>query len=373
MQQFYPEVNIQLLFSRSILTLRKRRLLLFSCAFIVGLSAIRGQDIHYSQFHNAPFEINPALTGIARGDIRVMGNYRGQWGSVPVGYKTYSIAADMQFIERYYKEGFFSGGLMLTHDQAGLSQLRSIDIGLNASYTKKLSPYIYTTIGIQLSANQRAFKLDDLTFDSQYDDNRGIFDESSSINENFSNQSNFFIDFAAGFNLRFQSHDNAVLVDRLEKRTKLDVGLGIFHITMPDQSFIDGYESLLPMRLSPYAQGTLKVTNGLDIIANGLAQFQYPYREFVVMGGAKLYISRQLGKQLAVQFDLGYRFNERFGDAYFPGLELQYNGWHLGFTYDVNVSDFQLATDGRGGPEISIRHLIRRVRPLQTFRACPLM
>ncbi len=371
MQQFYPKVKTQLLFLCSVL-LRKRNLLPV-LTFFVSLTAIHSQDIHYSQFHNAPFEINPALTGIARGDIRVMGNYRGQWSSVPVNYTTYSIAADMQFIERYYKEGFFSGGIMLTHDQAGLSRLRSIDIGLSASYTKKLTPHVYTTIGLQVSANQRSFKLDDLTFDDQYDSNRGIFDGNRSINEDFGNQSNFFFDLGAGFNLRFQSNDNAALVDRLEHRSKLDIGLGIFHITMPDQSFIDGYESLLPMRISPYAQGTLKLTDDFDIIANGLAQFQAPYREFVLMGGGRVFLSRKLGRQMSVQLDFGYRFNELFGDSYFPGIEVHYNSWLIGFTYDVNVSNIKVATDGRGGPELSIRHMIRKVRSLQTFRACPLM
>lgn len=373
MQQFYPKVKTLTLFCLRVVTLRKQKLLLFILAFLGIQSYIFCQDIHYSQFHNAAFEINPALTGISRSDIRVMGNYRGQWTSVPVNYRTFSLAADMQFIERYYREGFFSGGIMLTQDQSGFSRLNRLDIGLSGSYTKKLTSHVFASMGLMVSANQRAFKLDDLTFDNQYNDTRGIYDPALPINESFSNTSNFFMDLSAGFNLRFQSHDNAALVDKLEQRSKLDIGLGIFHIGMPDQSFVEGYKSKLSMRISPYVQGTLKLTENIDLIANGLAQFQDPYKEFVVMGGGRFHISRRLGRQIAAQFDLGYRFNEQFGDAYFPGIELTYNGWNVGFTYDINISDFEIATDGRGGPEISIRHLIRKVRPLQSFRACPLM
>ena len=268
---------------------------------------------------------------------------------------------------------FFAGGVVLSQDISGVSRLQTVNIGLSGSYIKKLDPHVYASMGVQLSANQRAFQLGELTFDNQYDENRGIFEASNPIGETFASRNNFFFDVAAGFNIRFQSNDNAALVDRLEKRSKLDVGIGIAHITMPDQSFIDGATSRLSMRISPYAQGRLKLTKDVDLVGNFLGQFQDPYKEILVMGGATVYLSKKLGKQLAAQFDFGYRFNDEFGDAYFPGIELMYNGWRVGFTYDVNVSGFDVATDGRGGPEFSIGYVIRKVRPLPHFRACPLM
>lgn len=331
------------------------------------------QDIHFSQFHNAPFSINPALTGIMRGDIRVMGNYRGQWQNVPVDFQTYGVAADMQFIERYYKEGFFAGGLAITYDQAGFSRLHTANIGLNGAYIKKLDPHVFASIGVQLSANQRAFRIDDLTFDNQFNEVRGVYDETLPSEESFDNARNFYMDVSAGFNIRIQSNDNAALVDRLENRSKLDFGLGIAHINMPDQSFTPGYSSPLSIRLSPYFMGTLKVANAIDLIGQGLAQFQDPYREYVGLLGAKIHLNRRLGKQYAIQFDFGYRFNDDFGDSYFPGIEVFINGWQAGFTYDVNISPFEVATQGQGGPELSVRYLIRKVRPVPAFKACPLM
>jgi hypothetical protein len=42
------------------------------------------QDIHFSQFFEAPLLRNPSLAGIFTGDLRVQGVYRTQWGSVTV-------------------------------------------------------------------------------------------------------------------------------------------------------------------------------------------------------------------------------------------------------------------------------------------------
>ncbi|MFH1322164.1 MAG: type IX secretion system membrane protein PorP/SprF [Bacteroidota bacterium] len=38
------------------------------------------QDIHFSQFYQTPLIINPALTGSFNGQVRVLMNYKDQWG-----------------------------------------------------------------------------------------------------------------------------------------------------------------------------------------------------------------------------------------------------------------------------------------------------
>ena len=373
MQNIYPQVKSMLSFLRPI-TMSIRTFLL-ATLFWIASTIVYGQDIHYSQFQNAPFTISPALTGIFKGDVRFMTNVRSQWEAVPVSYRTVTLAADMQFIDQYYKEGFFSGGIAFNYDYAGDSNFNWTNLGLSGSYTKKLSPFVYASIGLQGSVNQSAFNVRDLNFDVQYNSDRGVFDPSLPISENFNNTSNTFVDFGAGFNLRFQGHDNNDLVDRLEKRSKLDVGVGFGHILGPDMSFTEGTSLPLSMRVSPYLMSVIQITNNIDLVANGLAQFQNPYNEYVGMLGGKVHINRRLGNQLAIQLGLGYRFNEQFefGDSYIPQLHVDYNNWSVGLSYDINVSEFEAATDGRGGPELSLRYVIMKVKPLENFKACPIM
>src|SRR5579862_4264405 len=52
------------------------------------------QDLHFSQFFEAPLLRNPSLAGIFTGDYRVQGVYRDQWNSVTDGYRTGSFNAE---------------------------------------------------------------------------------------------------------------------------------------------------------------------------------------------------------------------------------------------------------------------------------------
>ncbi len=331
--------------------------------------ALQAQDIHYSQFYNAPMNISPGLTGIFPGDVRFMGNYRRQWNPV-VDYMTFTGVADMKFYPKAPRNGFFSGGLTFNYDQAGLSKLQLLHLGLSGSYTRRLSNHTYLTLGAQLSGNQRGFKLGALTFDEQYDPGRGRFDPNLDNGEDFNSTNRLFLDFATGLNFRIQKLSDAELVDELKQRSKLDVGVGLFHLNRPDQSFYDGYKSRLIMRVSPYVSGVLQLSNDIDFVANVNVQIQGPYREWLGMGGLRLHLERTPGKQISLQPGIGYRFDE-FGDAYFPTLEGTYNNWRLGLSWDVNVSDFSTATDRRGGPEISLQYIISK--PLPKFKICPLI
>lgn len=365
-----PKFKNTAFFKKNILKLKTH--IFLGVVFILSSLILPAQDIHYSQFYNAPFNINPALTGIFRGDVRFMGNYRSQWNSVPVDYMTFTAAADLKFIRRTAKKGFTSAGLIFNYDRAGISKLTLVNIGLSGSHTTQFSNKFFGTFGLMLSANQRNFKLDDLRFDNQFDNGRGQFNGDLPINEDFLNTSNFYFDLSAGINFRWQTYNRASLVDRLDKRSKIDFGVGVFHLTTPNQSFFKDFDAPLSIRISPYALGTLQVSKNIDLVANIIGQFQNPYKEILGMLGGKLHLNRKLGKQFAIQLGVGYRFQD-IGDSVMPSIEVFYNGWRAGFSYDINISDFNIATNRRGGPEFTISYIIRRVRPLPAFKICPLI
>src|SRR6187549_324575 len=52
------------------------------------------QDLHFSQFFEAPLLRNPSLAGIFTGDVRVQGVYRDQWNSFTNAYRTGSLNAE---------------------------------------------------------------------------------------------------------------------------------------------------------------------------------------------------------------------------------------------------------------------------------------
>jgi hypothetical protein len=61
-------------------------------SFILGNNLI-AQDLHFSQFYEAPLLRNPALAGLYEGDVRIQGIYKNQWNSISFPYQTGSINA----------------------------------------------------------------------------------------------------------------------------------------------------------------------------------------------------------------------------------------------------------------------------------------
>lgn len=350
--------------------MRKKNYLSLFAFFAV--TVLYSQDIHFSQFYNSPLTINPALTGIFRGDTRFNTLFKSQWASVPVDFLTFTASADTKFQAKADGNGFFAGGLNFYYDQAGASKLNLATLSLSGSYTQRISGKVFGTVGAMLSGNHRGFKLGGLTFDNQW--NGEQFDPGLDPRESFDNTGITFLDFGAGLNLRFQSLVEPELVDRLDKRSKMDIGVGLFHLNRPDQSFVDNDKDNLSVRVSTYFFGTLMVSNSVDLILNLNWQSQSPYDEDLGYLGTKIHLNRELGNQLALQLGLGYRINDfQKGASYYPVIELFYNGWHASFGYDITVSRFEVATRHRGGPEFNLRYIIHKVRPLPTYKICPLI
>ena len=74
--------------------IRKATYLLIIICFIYANNPLYAQDVHFSQYANTPFMINPALTGLMCGDFKASIHYRNQWTSFSNGYKTYAFNID---------------------------------------------------------------------------------------------------------------------------------------------------------------------------------------------------------------------------------------------------------------------------------------
>jgi len=313
-------------------TSRKGRALLY--AFLLSPFFAFGQDLHFSQYDKAPTNLNPALTGVFRGDMRFNGNYKSQWYAVPVSYQTFAGTAETKFINRNQPYGYFSGGIRLFYDRAGDSKLSTTDLALTGSYTRSFGPKHLVTFGVGLGMIQRAFSTEDLRFESQWDGNQVV-------------------------NYHFQIP---------EKRISIDAGVGLFHINEPDESFRQGVERVLPSRLSLYALGSFKVADKLDLGLSVMNQDQGPYNELLYGISGTYHLSRDKYEELAVRAGLSIR-NQ---DALIPNIMVMYKQFTAGLSYDINSSDFKITTDQRGGPELSFSYRVTKVAPPDALKICPI-
>src|SRR5687768_1547287 len=114
-----------------------RKLLLILLCAATGGSGF-AQDIHFSQFFEAPLLRNPSLAGIFTRAIRVQAVYRDQWNSVTTAYKTSSLNAEYKLPVGKGSD-FITPGIQVLHDRAGTVSWVSTHILPALNYHKSLS------------------------------------------------------------------------------------------------------------------------------------------------------------------------------------------------------------------------------------------
>ena len=349
-----------------------KKLLWLVLILTIGILPMKAQDLHFSQFWNVPLELNPALAGLSSADMRFFGGYKSQWASVPVGYTTFSGAFDRKWQRLTDENQQFGYGFLLHHDQAGDSQWSLFNASGMLSYTKRMATGVYASVGGQLGFGQRSFETQDLQFDNQY--NGEFFDPRESNGENFTNTKKLFLDTHVGFNIRLQKDQLKAkqrvtdFDERMDNRTKLDIGISFHHLNTPNQSFFDDSTLDIPIRYDIYGLGVLKVSNKFDILGNGLVRLQAEFKEILLGAALRIYLNHKRTKELSI--DIGA--NIRLGDAAIPYIGMSFrNQWQAGFVYDINTSPFRTATNNNGGPELTLVYLFNN--PKKPFgKICPL-
>ncbi len=323
--------------------------------FLIKFEA-KSQDIHYSQFYNSPLNINPALTGIFNGDMRVIGSIRDQWRSVRVPYTTFSGSYDMKYLPKKSEKYFYGLGGILNYDQSGDSKLNITDLNLSGSYNYLLNKNNVLSGGLMLGIASEGFNETDLTWSNQW--NGTAFDPALGAGENFDNNRFTYLETGLGVNYRYQSDSS---------RTYANLGIGLFHLTRPAADFLDIGNPRLPMRTALSGQLNYQLTSAFDLQGHAMAQFQGPYMEIVFGGLAKLYVNQSKGKLFRIDLGASYRTSGYIA----PTIAFQYRQLYVGASYDVNLGEFRDDFNGRGGPEVHVRYIITKVKALNQ-KPCPI-
>ena len=325
-------------------------------------SDLAGQDIHYSQYYLSSINVNPALTGIFNGDERYSASMRDQWRSVPVPWFTFSMAYDRKIYPKKSNKHFFGAGLFYNYDRQGDSRINLNNLNFSASYNHLLSKRNIITLGGLIGYSSRGFNPSTLSWDKQW--NGVAYDPSLSTGELFNIDRFNFLETSLGINFRHQKNE----------RTKFDFGIGGFHLTKPKAVFTRTGEvtstssQVLPMRLVYYGQGSLKLSERMDLRLDALYQTQNSYSEMLFGGYLNFYLNQKRGKKTNLHLGVGYRTSK----ALFPKIAIGVNNIFVAFSYDIDMSEFNQHTNGRGGPEIHFNYIITHVKPMGKFKNCPI-
>jgi type IX secretion system PorP/SprF family membrane protein len=314
--------------------------------------SVKAQDIHFSQFYNAPMNLNPALSGLFDGDYRFIANQRTQWRSVTKPYKTYGISAEMKNIEKNTR---LNGALSIFYDRTGDSKLSTFIFAPVVSKIFQIKDSVhYLSAGVQPVFTQFSINYEELNFDEQY--NGSYFDSSIPVSETFQRNSRNYANLNIGLAYRYFKG----------LRNNFTVGYALFNLFKPKQSFFNNNDVRLFVRKMVYVSAVIKINNDFDALPQLSFASQHNFREFIFGGLAKYYL--RSGAYKAAYLGVFYRNK----DAGYITAAVDYNQWHVALSYDVNVSKLIPASRSRGGLEIGIIYIFEKFKPvIKRFKYCP--
>ena len=325
---------------------------------------LSAQDPRFSQYYNAPIRLNPAMTGAFEGLWRVGGNFRTQWGSVAeTPYTTYHAMADMKV--NVGKSDYFGAGFSALTDISGGGLYNITDIGLSASYHKKLTGArrtysrnamtSYLSAGAQLGIGQRRINWDNLYYSTQYDPSNNTYNQGINSGEDLNRRNGIlYADLSAG----------VMWYATFGKRNSIYAGLSLFHINSPEIGLINSTSTnaaaeRLPIRTVLHVGGEILLGDrgSLSLLPGFVGMFQGPNTEANLGMGIKYQGYKY--DDFAFRFGTWTRIANRLEsevllDALVLYVGIDYLSFQFAVSYDINISQLSRVSNGQGSLEFSV-------------------
>lgn len=313
-----------------------------ACGSGLWLSA---QDPHFTQFYSAPFTVNPAYTGVFEGQVRIMSNYRQQWGNAIDPFTTAVLSADAKIGKGVsVGQNPFNFGLQMMSDRSMRGAFKSNYLTATASYHVQVDQDGYKSLGAGLMASYGDRRLDFMnqSFDAQFAS--GGFNLSLPTGESALKNLEPFMTVGAGLLYRFDNHESGDF---------FDIGASVFHLNKPRQSALGDENQYIPIRYSAQIswQKYLNETSILNL--RGLYQNQASV-EYMLAGFS---YAKLIGRNKDM---VGAGLWYRSSDAISPYIFMEISKVQVGISYDVTISDLNKAPTPVRSYEFSLQWRLGR-------------
>ncbi|MDX2003385.1 MAG: PorP/SprF family type IX secretion system membrane protein [Chitinophagales bacterium] len=339
----------------------KRRLL---CAMMVcfGLgvtvNTVQGQDIHFSQYNQAPLMLNPALAGVNGGDFRFVANYKSQWANIGK-FNTFAASYDMAVFRKTVRSNFGGIGLSFFSDRAGDLGLSTNQANLNLSYTVLLNHKGTQTLtgGIMGGFGSRSINLSKLTTDSQFGDQG--YNPNLPTGENIVSTNKLFADIGAGLLWNYTKDNN----------TNFYGGFAVSHLNQPNLSLTGNRNEKLFIKITIHGGSHFALSKQLYLLPNLMILNQGPHWEYNFGSLLKIKKSTMPNEKTAFYIGASYRVK----DALIFAGRIDIGGFNIGLSYDLNISKLTPASNMNGGPEISFIYAGNWPNKKKSVTYCPML
>ncbi len=334
-------------------------------AFIVcqNILTALSQDVGFSQFYNQPLLRNPALAGIFTGDMRFTASYRNQWQSVTVPYRTFGISSEVKLPVYFINDANLTLGLQLERDIAGTSEFSTTQMlpaaNLSVPFIKENSFLSFALMG---GLVQQRFDPTKLVLNDQFiEGSNGSFTILPSSRQVFNKTDLHYLDMSFGLSA------NGTI------GTDIDyfVGVGVFHFLKPRVAFFERQEVALNKKIAANLGTYIPLNGDDDLVLYGDFFKQAKVKTFQagMMYSHDLFVDDNENVYKGITAGILYRLD----DAIIPVIEMHLSKFTVGLSYDVNVSKLSMASQYRGGLEVTLSYkdLFNYNKGQERQRKCP--
>lgn len=315
----------------------------------LGVKCIFAQDTHSSMPFADPINLNPALNG-ANKDLKLLVNYRNQWGSLDGGFQTksatllYPLFVGKSESSKLVGEGNSKStsnnvnskldfGLGVRNYSAGA--FTNMDISLSIGYNLRIADNHYLSAAILGSYVQNSLNTTDLTFDEQYV--LGSYDALNPNNETILNEKTNYP--TVGFGLLWYYNEST--------SSKINSYLGVsgYNLNKPNESLL-GENSGRPRKYS--FQGGIKIIgeNKIDVTPNVI----YTVQNSSQLLAAGIYLDYRLSNKSKLVIGSWYKINDAL--TFLVGFD--YKVFTIGYGYDLVTSGVTKAVSGLNTHSITL-------------------
>lgn len=326
------------------------------------------QDIHFSQFYQAPLQVNPSLTGVFNGDVRACVNYKDQWGSInknagsyittssnsTATFRTYGFAFDAGLFKKKWQNSYLGAGLFVYSDKAGDAKMGTTKADISLSSILLVAEGHMVTMGIQGGYGQRNVDVNNpnLRWESQYQNE--TYNKNLASGETVAYEPFGFADFSLGASWNYGSDESAIFKNN---KFRANAGVAYHHLNRPKQQF--NMAEKLNAKMVAHGGLYLGMSNSNMALLPSVIYFQQGNLRETNFGALIRYTLVESSKYTGIMKEsalyLGGYY--RLGDAFIPSMMIDFSNFNLGLTYDINVSKLKTATNAKGGLEISLRFI----------------
>lgn len=328
----------------------------------------KAQDTHFSMFHLAPLQLNPAYTGMHHAQMRLMANARNQWSPVlkSQAYNSYSAGVDFNYP---LQKDYIGVGLSFLNDKAGTSSFKRDNAKLTLAYSKNLSGrkkrFHGLTAGFEAGVTSMGLDIDGLRFLQQFNAS-DVFDKNlpaPNIQNEYRNLN--FGDLGVGL----------TWITVMPEYYSFHIGAAVHHANRPNVSFVN-LKTMLPRFTIDFGGEYFIQGKKWALLPNivGMKQGKAVELNAGVALRKTLKWAKSESGYKAVQLGAWLRMNNKLdkkilADALILFARMDYRQYTFGISYDSNISSLRLANATNGSYEFAIHYTFDNVFPKKL--SCP--